>query len=319
MRVTSNNFPDQLNTQLQSLQFLLNRDQLRIASGQKVLAPSDDPTNFRRSIEAQSAQLRIQELRNAVIQTRTRAENNFDAASSLQTVISRASELAISASKIFTQAELDIMANEMNQLLEQTVALGNRQATDDQFLFGGTFLRPGDTDPVTLAAYVPFSVTRNAQGQITAVTYRGNEKVASVEIEAGATLAYNVIGSSVTGTPRGLFINGATNVFAQLITLRDQLFAGNTNAVTNPGVANLNLVQDNVAITIGTVSANLARLNIAEISHDQQLLIEEDGLSRAADADLAETVLHLQRTQTAYEAALQTGARVLDLSLLRFL
>jgi len=317
MRVTGNTFPNRLNVELQALQELLVRDQTRIASGQDVISPSDDPVAFRRAIQTMSSQLRVQEFRGAAVDVRSRYEQYLSAATSVQTLTSRASELAIRATGVLSQGDLDTIAAEIDSLLEEAVTLGNRQF-QSQFLFGGTYLQPSDTDPATGAAYVPFSVTRSAANEITTVTYRGNTTVSQIGIDETSTIANNILGSSVTGIPRGLFINGAVNVFTPLITIRDQLRTGNNEAVLSPGIDNLRLIQDNVAVNIGIMASTTARLTLMEGTHTERLLLFEDTISDAVDADFAETAVHLQQLQTSFEAALQAGGRVLELSLLDF-
>lgn len=318
MRVTSNAFPDRLITQVQTLQELINKNQTSIATGQKIIDPSDNPVGFRRSTEIKATQGRIQEFRDITSKVKARADANFASATELQTLVSRASEIAVRASNIYSSSDQTALAAEANSLIERAVALGNRQNSNGEYLFGGTYLRPSDTDPATSAAYVPFSVTRNGSNQITAVTYRGNQKVVQQEVQAGSNMDFNIIGSSTTGTPRGLLVNSSVNVFTELINLRDNLTSGNINAAQSE-VSKLRTVQDNIAIHIGTIGANLARLQITEQSNTQRLQSEEQNLSQIADADLAETILSLQQKQTALQGALQVGAQILNTSLLNYL
>jgi flagellar hook-associated protein 3 FlgL len=305
----------QLVQQIQSLQERINKDQGAVSSGKKVRTSDDDPAGYRRSMEIRASQLLTQQFRDATGEVKNRAQSNYNAASQLQTIVARASELASRLNGTLNTSDMAAYATEMNNLLEQAVSLGNRQS-DGQFLFGGTFLQPTDMDGAAL--YVPFRVTRNGAGQITAVTYRGNAVVSQIDIDESSSMDYNLLGSSA-GTPRGLFINGAVNVFDQLITLRDQLFAGNAPAVQNPGIANLRLVEDNVAVVLGLTGANMYRLNFTTEAHTQKLQADESLLSSITDADLAEMIISLQQKQTTLQGALQTGAQVLNLSLLNFI
>jgi flagellar hook-associated protein 3 FlgL len=316
MRVTSNTFPDELVSQLQTLQQRQIKAERSIATGQRLELPSDDPAAFLQSIQLQSSQRIGIQFKDTIRQITARTNEDYSATTQLQAIVTRASELAIRSNGTLNQSEFTINAKEMNQLLEQAVALGNRQY-NGQFQFGGTYLQPNDLDGAV--PYVPFRVTRNVTGDITTVTYRGNEVVSQVNIETNSTIETNVIGSSATGTPRGLFINNGVDIFAQLITLRDQLLAGNYQAVNNPGVSNLRLVEDNVATQVGFLAANLGRLNVTKDSHDQKFLSDSTSLSAVIDTDIAQAATLLRQTQTAFEAALQTGARIFNLSLLNYL
>ena len=291
-----------------------------IASGRRIQTPADDPADFRRSIEIQTSQRAAQQFKDSIRQLKTRADGNFETATQLQTLVGRSSEIAIRASRAYNQSELNIMAGEVNNLLEQAVAYGNRQQ-GGQFLFGGTSLQPGDLDGA--APYVPFRVTRVA-GQITLVDYRGNEVVSQVNIDPVSTFPANVVGQSTVspGNPRGLFIDGAVgpgqvNVFTALINLRNRLQAGAPDPITS--MNELRPVENNVANVIGFVAANMGRLQLTDETHTRSLITDEETLGKITNADLAETIASLRQTQIAFEGALQSGARILSQTLLNFL
>ncbi|MBI4024650.1 MAG: hypothetical protein HY360_06685 [Verrucomicrobia bacterium] len=316
MRVTTNTFPTQLVSQLQKLQERQLNAQRSLSSGQRIHAPSDAPADFRRSIEIQSSQRTARQYQDAIRQTQSRSQDNYDAVTQAQTLVSKASELAIRGNSSLNQSDLNFIATEVNGVLERAVTLGNREK-DGRFLFGGTYLLAGDIDPVTGQAYVPFSPTRDpVTGEVTNVTYRGNTKINQVEIESGSNVDTNIIGSSA-GNPPGLFVNGATDIFQTLIDLRDNLRAG----TPNPGasVSALRNVEDNVAIFIGSVGANMSRLQLANDNHTRSLQTDEETLGKLSGADLVDTAVALQTTDTALQGALQAGARILNQSLLDFL
>jgi len=318
MRVTSNLFPNSLASQLQTLQSQIADDQNAISTGKKLTLPSDNPTDYRRALELRNSQLQTHSFLQVtqIVQEHTQA--SYTAASQLQTLVSRASEIATRASSVLSSSDMAAMAVEVNNLLEQSVADGNTKDSNGQFLFGGNYLQASDTDPATAAAYVPFSVTRNASNQITAVTYRGNTNVTQLAVQDGSKMDLNQIGSSATGTPRGLFVNNTDNVFTQLITLRDSLTAGNAPAALAT-LTGLNGVENNVATVIGATSANLDRLNITTQSLQTKLQSDEGVLSQLSDADYASTVLALNQKQNSFQAALQSGAKILNLSLMNYL
>ena len=80
--------------------------------------------------------------------------------------------------------------------------------------------------------------------------------------------------------------------------------------------------QDNETIfsdIMGTLGAKLTRIEHAE---QQNQFIQEDLekiSSQYADIDIANIMVKFQQSQFAYQAALQTGSKVLNLSLLNYL
>ena len=70
---------------------------------------------------------------------------------------------------------------------------------------------------------------------------------------------------------------------------------------------------------MGTLGAKLTRIEHAE---QQNQFIQEDLekiSSQYADIDIANIMVKFQQAQFAYQAALQTGSKVLNLSLLNYL
>ncbi len=316
-RITSNLFPDSLTAQVQALQSRIASDQQAIATGKRLLLPSDAPSDYRHALELRSDQTQIREFLSATQKLQQRTQANYTASTQLQTIVSRASEIGVRASGVLNASDLQALSVAVNNLLESAVSLGNRTDANGEYMFGGNYLRPGDTDPATTAAYVPYSVTRNASNQITAVTFRGNTNVSRIEVEPNASMDFNLVGTSATGTPRGLFVNSTDNVFTQLINLRDNLAAGNAPAA-QAVVTSLKSVENSIATVIGTVSANLDRLSITVAAHNQKMQTDETALSQLTDADYASTVLALNQKQNSLQAALQAGAKILNLSLLNY-
>ncbi len=317
MRITSNIFPDSLSTQLQTIQTSILQDQNAISSGLKVNVASDDPASYEGALQMRASQLQTHGYINVAQQMQQRTQLNYNSATQLQTIVTNASQLAIQAGGALNSSDMQTLSVQVNNLLEQSVALGNSQDSTGNYLFGGNYLRPGDTDPATTAAYVPFSVTRNGSNQITAVTYRGNSNVTQLEVAPGAKMDFNVVGSG-SGSPGGLFINGASNVFTQLITLRNDLSAGNAPAA-QATLSGINGVLNNVSTVIGATSANLDRLNMTQNDQTQQLNQDQTTISNLTSADYASTVLDLNSKQNSLQAALQAGSKILNLSLMNYL
>lgn len=323
-RVTGNVFMDRLVDQMQMLQQRQNTYQIALATGKRIHVPSDDPAGYRRSLELQSDQRLEQQWRNNTSQVKSRTESYFAAATELQGIVSRAAELTVRADGTLSQNDRDVVATEVNSLLERAVSLGNRQM-DGQFLFGGTSLQPTDNDGAV--AYVPFRVTRKANGEIDElapipVEYRGNYITQKTEIETGSTVDSSIIGRrNAAGQSRALFMDNqlptAVNVFQSLINLRTNLRNNTVNYTTT--ITDLRNNEDNIAVIIGTTSANLARFDATAETHTKKLQADEVTLSQVADTDVVDAAVSLKRTQNAFEAALQTGAQILNLSILNYL
>lgn len=328
MRITSNMFPNQLEFDLARIKGTMDRAQDQITTGQRVRYSGDDPAAYRRATAIQVTQINIQQLRSNIRNVQGRVSQDITTAKSLQSIISKASEIAVRTTKgILSAGDIQGLSAQFNDMIEQAVSLANAQY-NGQFLYGGSSIQPTDDAPAAdgLPAgtkYKPFVITRDpVTNQITGVTYSAgsNANVNQVEIEQGARMDVNTVGANTTGTsPRGLFITPTTNIFQTLIDIRDALAAGNVTPVQATGISELHASEDNTVTSLGILAANLSRLETADALHNTQLQSDEKTLSDISDTDLPAAVFALQQSQTAFQAALQVGAKTLNMSLIDFI
>lgn len=138
----------------------------------------------------------------------------------------------------------------------------------------------------------------------------------------GVTTTASVLGANTTGTgERGLITDSryGADMFNHLIALRGALQSGNVATIAstiNPGMAN---DEENILIHVGLNGASQGQLEAAgKLATNDQLSIST-AISNEADADISQTMLKLTQTQTAYQAALQSGGKILGQSLLDYL
>lgn len=154
-----------------------DRDATRpVASGKRVIVPSDDPLDY---IRARGLEAEIESSRQFV-------ENAQDAMRLLETADSKVSDLTDrlqrartlvlqGASDSYTTADRALLGNEIDTILEDIVFIANARA-DGVALFGGA-----ETDED------PFRVVRDAQGRVTDVVYRGDRVESRRRIGVGET------------------------------------------------------------------------------------------------------------------------------------
>ena len=310
MRVTSNTFPNSLSQQLSKLnqrQTLLNQ---QAATGQRILNPEDDPAAVHRVMDMQRDAKTLGQYQRNITQMTDQTKVSYENIKSLKTLLSRAQELATKSGGIRSQDELDIYAQEVNQLIKSGVQTMNGKFKGD-FLFAGT-----------KSDAAPFVAAEDSSGNVTSVTYQGNAEVPVNEIGEGVTATANVLGANTSGSgPRGVVTDSryGADFFNHLIALRSALQSGNTGTITstiNPGMAS---DEDNILIHVGLNGAIQAQLEAAgKLAANDQMTLSS-AISNEADADIAQTLLKLTQTQTAYQAALQSGAKILSQSLLDYL
>lgn len=310
MRVASSMFPDTLATQLNLLESKQLQLQTEASTGQRIRNPEDDPAAVRRVLDMQAENRALGQYRSNISKLQSQATASYDSISALQKISSRIGEIATLADGTKSQQDLNAYSTEVNQLIQQAVQIVNSKF-NGEYLFGGT-----------LSDQPPFVATTDSQGQVTSVTYQGNTSVAQSEIAAGVTVSAQTLGENTTGSgPTGLITDSRTGAdfFHHMIALQNDLLAGNTTDIANTLTTQLTKDDDNFTYQIASNAALQARLDAETsiASNRSAALVKQ--ISHEVDADLTQTLLQLSETQTAYQAALQSGSKVLNLSLLDYL
>ena len=129
-------------------------------------------------------------------------------------------------------------------------------------------------------------------------------------------------GENTSGNgPRGLVKDqgSGADLFGHLVQLQQHLSEGKKNDIAKNVRPALKKDEENLLFHLGSNSALQARVEVTETVLRQRGESLEGLISHEADADLAQTMVKLSQTQTAYQAALQCGGTILGKSLLDFL
>lgn len=297
MRVPSSTFSDTVAMQLQQLFARQTQLQNEVATGQRITDPSDDPAALSRLLSLESQKQGIQQFVRNQGRAMQVSQSVFSSLSGLKTISDRAGELATLGSSETNSDSYSAYAAEVNQLIEEAVQDGNSRLGPD-YLFGGT-----KTDAP------PFEATRDASGNITSVTYNGAATSAEIQTSEGTLISPYTNGA--VNQQLGDFVNN-------LVALRDALTNQDATAV-QAAASSLHGSEDDLLVAISGVGAVQTRLEADGTQNSARFTDLETLISQDADADLAQTLVKFQQTQNAYQAALQSGAQVMHLSLLDYL
>jgi len=314
MRVPSNNYSESLVNQLNTLRSRQYNLQNQVASGLKVSAPSDDPAAMANTLNMSADKAAAKQYSSNIGTLQDRAANIYNVLQKLQNISTQAGADAISATsdpnaKVETKTTL---LADLNSYLKQALELANtKDPVTGKPLFGGT---SGST--------APFTATKDADGNITAVAYSGNSSVNQVAIGANATVSVDVPGVNTTGSGvPGLFgdSRSGADFFQNLINLRDHIAAGNTTAIASTDKAALEKDSDNLLYHISNNGVTQTRLDLTSTVLQNSLSALDKNISNQTSADLVETMVQLNQAQNSYQAALQSGAKIMQLSILNYL
>jgi flagellar hook-associated protein 3 FlgL len=307
MRIAFNSFPDSLVNQLSLLSSQQTKLENEVDTGKSISQLSDDPAVMEQVLGWQAQNSSNAQYQQNISTLQEQATSSYSAINSLQTLSARASAIATQADGTASPADLAAYASEVNQLIQEGVQAMNSQNAQGEYLFGGT----QNSQP-------PFVATTDASGNVTAVTYQGNDAVPSAEVASGYSLSAQVPGANTSGTgPAGVITDSRTGAdfFNHLIALRNDLEAGNTQAIATTDQANLTKDEDNITSQISANGLIQSQLNDATAVASAQSTALTQDVSQASDADMATTLTRLSTLQTAYQAALESGASLLNSNL----
>lgn len=132
---------------MQQLQSAINHTQLQIASGRRILSPSDDPIASARTLDMQESVARLDQFeRNSdILGNRLGFEES--ALGNVNNALQRVRELAIQANNATQSNETrSLIAIEMREQLDSLMQLANQQDGNGRYLFSGNM---DDTEPVS--------------------------------------------------------------------------------------------------------------------------------------------------------------------------
>jgi flagellar hook-associated protein 3 FlgL len=299
MRLTFNSFSDSLLPRLQNLGNAQNTALNQLSSGQRISVASDDPAAMGRVLNMRAEKAQQQQFWNNSNRALSISQASFSALSQLNKASTRASELAVAGGSDTTPAaSLTTYGVEVNQLIETALAAANSKLQ-------GSYLLAG-----TATDAAPFTVTRNATGQIDAVTYAGaSDNGAAFRI--GETETFSPSTTEAENRQVAAFLNN-------LVSLRDGLQSGSPASVKAVRPA-LNSSEDALLAGLSRSGGVQYRLEVSTSDAASRFQMLQESISKEADVDFAQASIRLSRTQTAYQAAIQSAAKIMDTSLLDYL
>ena len=179
MRVTAASFGNDFRTQIAKLAERQMRVQRQIATGQRIDSPSDDPQAMRRVLDLRAELRVLNQYQDNIGKVRENSTVAYSSLTAMKKLNARAGEIATLADASKPAEALQAYGKEINQLLEEAVRLANTKHRD-VYIFSGT--------NSTSATY---GTTRDANGDITAVTWGGNSNTSKVDIASDSTVDSN--------------------------------------------------------------------------------------------------------------------------------
>lgn len=297
MRITTNTVSENIVRQIQNLGNQQSKLQTQVASGQRIFNPEDDPTAVGRVLNLESEARQISQYMRNADRALELSQATFSGLQQIKKVSDRATEIGTLGAGVISDHAAKAYASEVDQLIEQTLQLTNTRFRND-YLFAGTAV--GDA---------PFVATRDASGKVASVAYAGNAEQPQIQLSENASIVPGSDGDTNAGLRD--FLN-------QLVALRDGLTANNTTTVK---AAHGDLISSEDALVSALAEHGGVQTRIEANRAQQQNRADniDSLISTETDADLPSTIVRLNQTQTAYQAALQSAANIMRVSLLDYI
>ncbi|PTL59198.1 flagellar hook-associated protein FlgL [Paraconexibacter algicola] len=301
MRITHTMLTDRLLGDLRTGKDRIAEAQQQVSTGRRINRPSDDPAGARAAVVQRADLAGLARQKDAVAEANDWTDATDTALGGLADLLHRARELATQgANGSYTQADRERIAGEIDQLVEAAKERANAKV-GDRYVLSGT--------ATTTRPYTPGGPD----------TYGGDTGAVLREIGPGVTVQVNQLGSQILGSGQtpgdGLMLD----------TLRDvaQHLRGGTTAdlaaLRGADLQGLQANLDTISTARSANGATAARLASAATSLGDLELAGQTRLDRLEGADMAQAILALSTRQSAYEAALKSGATVIQPSLMDFL
>ena len=296
MRIATSSFYQSIQQGLLNCANDLKKIDEKVSSGKNFNRPSDDPISLVSSLGFRTALSRVEQY-----QSNTETGNLWLSLS--ETALSQASDLAKQAQDIANQIGYGTQTNEtrtlaaaeIGHLLDQAISLGNTQVAG-KYIFAGY-----------RTSTAPFSKTM--VGGVETVAYNGDTNDFQIQIGTNEQLTVGKNGQTV-------FVD--SNLFTALENLKQ--------AIINNDLPSIQQQADILQGTEDSLETQLADVGIRQnhLKDKQDLLAKwsaniQDQISNLENVDYNKAILELQQKQTAYEIALQSAAKISQLSLLNFL
>jgi flagellar hook-associated protein 3 FlgL len=274
--------------------------QEKLSNGKQINRPSDDPSGTRKVLGLKTEELQIQQFLDSTQTAKEQISFISLALENIQEIFTKVKELTIQAGNdTLGQSEREIIAGELNELIESVLQFSNMD-NNGRYIFSGT---------KTLTS--PFSAIRDSNNKITSVTYNGNNEEIKYQISPNMFIQVNSPGNT-------LFQDN--NIFSTLVSLRDELEATTFDPSTFSGLrTNLETATEALSTEITRFGARTNRLEVTKSRLESSQAALKESISYTEDADIASLIMELKQQENILQSSLQTGARIIQPTLLDFL
>jgi len=293
MRITQSTLTDRFLADYQATLRRIARAEEQLATGRKVVRPSDDPVIALRVLRTESLLRDVAQFRRNAGYAQSFLDAQEKALAEGEDLLKRVRELLVQgANTSLSQEAREAVAAELHAVREQFVTVANTN-------LGGRYVFSGEA--TTEPAYDSAGLLDISPAQRPLVAM----------LSPGVPLPLGVTATAVFRP-----VPGGEDLFQFLARAEDSVRLGGDASIL---LNDFDSFENNWLRHHAYVGSLQNRLELMVTRLDAQSVSGEKLLSETADTDLAEAVTRLTTAQQVYQAALGVGARILLPSLVDFL
>lgn len=270
----------------------LTESQRRVVTGRRLDLPSDDPAGAVQALSLRNVISRDRQYQRNMGEAKLFLQSTETALGDIQQILRETREVVLRGANDGSDNDSrQALIDQVERMMERLYQIGNTKVDDDRYLFAGQ-----------LVTTQPF--TRN----LDVLTYQGDGNLMMVNIATNQQVAMNL----APGTR-------IVDLYERLKQIKAHLLSGDLARLSSEDLREIENFQSEFLHYRGEVGTRLQEINqrqtMYELRHEQHSEI----LANIEEVDIAEAISQLRQSEIAYQAALQTTARLQGLNLFGFL
>jgi flagellar hook-associated protein 3 FlgL len=269
-----------------------------VSSNKRINKLSDDPVGLVAVLGLRSSLSNLSQMERNISMGNSWLKASESALTQINNILTSTKELTVAMSSANTNASQ--RANNVDLVdgyLKEIISLSNSNV-GGRYIFGGT-----NTDTI------PFELDTAG----TLVTYSGNDTEFAINIGKDSVVPVGRDGKDVFGANWD-----DSNIFKTLMDLKTSL-GSNDIAGIQDAMTKLDAHMKSINATISDIGGKTIRLEVKQEVVTDLKLTDTERMSELEDADLAAAVINLKSKELAYNAALSSSAKLMELSLVNFI
>lgn len=303
MRIATTQIYQNATTQMLDQQANLNKTQVQLGSGKKIVSPADDPAAASEVIARQSQIDKLQQYQKNADAATLRLTIEDVTLSEVDRQLNRALQLLIQANNdTTTPQDRQAIALELSQITDAITGLANTKDTNGEYIFSGYH---SDKAPYPDRQYVDRA------------PYKGDRQAREVDV-------YASVSSTMTDAGKDIFKSDTMKtVITTLNQATEALEQGGDGQSFHRTMLNaqneIKTAGDNIAKARSEIGGKINATQAVKGVNASFLLNEQSQISRLQDLDFAEASTRLNLQQTSLNAAQYAFVRVANMSLFNVL